>query len=331
MGHARAYQTATLLADGRVLIAGGDGDPEALASAELYDPATGTFSPTGRMLHARESHTATLLPDGRVLVAGGIGAGGYPSGVLSSAELYDPATGTFSATGSMAHVRFVFTATLLLDGRVLIAGGYGSTAEVYDPAHGTFSPTGSMTIDRVNAAAARLPDGRVLIAGGEGACLGCTQFLATAELYDPARGTFSPTGSMGHARVAATATRLSTGRVLVAGGQASTRVINASAELYDPASGRFSATGSMAAGSYSQWATLLSDARVLVTGGLDASAQGLARSETDDPVSGRFSRAGLMAVGRSSHTATLLPDGRVLVTGGVNDTGVLASAEVWQP
>ena len=140
----RGYHTATLLADGRVLIAGGSNDSVFVASAELYDPATGTFTRTGSMAVARAYHTATLLLDGRVLVAGGNGNGAALKSFLASAELYDPATGKWTKTGSMVHPHFLQTATLLRDGRVLIAGGYGDQAELYDPRTGAFHLTGRM-------------------------------------------------------------------------------------------------------------------------------------------------------------------------------------------
>jgi hypothetical protein len=122
MAVARGYDSATALADGRVLIAGGRNDSARLASAELYDPATGKFSPTGSMAHARDSHTATLLSDGRVLIVGGLGAG-TSLAFLASAEVYDPASDSFSPAGTMAVGRAQHTATLLADGGVLIAGG----------------------------------------------------------------------------------------------------------------------------------------------------------------------------------------------------------------
>jgi hypothetical protein len=209
---------ATRLADGRVLILTGYG-----TGAELYDPRTGKFSPTGSMHAARTGETATLLHDGRVLVAGGafqvFVADGYLFAAQSSAEVYDPSTGSFSPTGSIMTARSDATATLLNDGRVLIAGGGDgadsfSSAEIYDPAKGTFSPTGSMTNARYGLAATLLRDGRVLITGGVNHASATT----VAELYDPKTGTFSPTSSMLFAAADQTATLLSDGRVLIAGG-----------------------------------------------------------------------------------------------------------------
>jgi hypothetical protein len=244
MTTARAFDTATALSDGRVLIAGGaDSSNTPFASAELYDPKTGTFSPTGSMATARSNDTATVLSDGRVLIAGGI-AGGADGTIkpFASAELYDPKTGTFSPTGSMTTARFGDTATVLSDGRVLIAGGSNSTgllasAELYDPKTGTFSPTGSMTTVRFIDTATVLSDGRVLIAGGliAGECdPGKCNPAASAELYDPKTGTFSPAGSMTTARGMQSATALSDGRVLIVGGADSSGNGLTSAELYQP-------------------------------------------------------------------------------------------------
>ena len=225
---------AALLLDGRVLIAGGG-----LVTAQLYDPVSGTWTATGNMVEVRGEATITVLPDGRVLVAGGQSFG------VGTAELYDPNTGTWTATGSMAEGRIDHTAVLLPDGRVLVTGGYTydstgnngtalSSAELYDPDTGEWTATGSMAEARAGLAATLLSDGTVLVTGGQdirnNAALGN---LATAELYDPASGTWTATAEMIEARYGHFATLLLDGRVLVSGGGET----SATAELYDPGSG----------------------------------------------------------------------------------------------
>jgi len=194
MGH-----TATLLTNGKVLVTGGYAVPASFpvwASAELYDPLTGKFAPTGSMTTPRAGHTATLLPDGKVLIAGGFvsSALGSPANIVATAELYDPFTSTFTATGSMTAPRQGHTASLLNTGKVLITGGQSSdrttlqsSAEVYDPLTGAFTSTGGMAAARAWHVATLLPNGRVLIEGGA-SCDG----QPTPELYDPVAGQFSP-------------------------------------------------------------------------------------------------------------------------------------------
>jgi hypothetical protein len=217
-----------LLPNGKVLVAGGFTSFNGiLASAVLYDPATGTWSATGGLAIARAIHTATLLPNGKVLIAGGFTG----TATLASAELYDPASGTWSATGSLGAARYQNTTTLLPNGKVLVAGGYfaGSSAlasaELYDPASGLWSATGSLVTARGQFTATLLPNGKVLVAAGYGGA-----YLAGAELYDPASASWTPTGSLSTARESPTATLLANGKVLVVAGDAGFQL--ASAELY---------------------------------------------------------------------------------------------------
>lgn len=316
----RAFHTATLLADGKVLVAGGTDEFTFLNTAELYDPARGTFTPTSTpMTSRREYHSATLLPNGRVLIAGGYDG----SHSVSSAELYDPANGTFTATASMTVARHSHTATLLADGKVLIAGGYDAslhllnTAELYDPEHGTFTATnGPMTSRRVVHTATLLPNGKVLIVGGLD---GSTSFIPTAELYEPASGMFVATSSP-TTGVRNTATRLQNGTVLIAGGFKPGNTAD-SAEVYDADRGTFApANAHMRSAREDHTATLLANGQVLIVGGYE---MGLGHfnyqpeAELYDPSPRTFvaTTARLLA-DRYEHTATLLLNGNVLIVGG---------------
>ena len=387
----RAYDTATLLLDGRVLMTGASSRvtfstytfPVYTTAAELYDPATGMFTSTGSMIQPQGGATVTRLADGRVLFAGGAqvsdGGGQLVITRLATAELYDPTTGTFSMTGSMTHPRNDHTAALLPSGEVLIAGGdmnssdEDRTAELYDPATGTFKPTGAMTVGRAMARSVSLDDGRVLILGFYS---GPTT-VRTAELYDPHTGAFSSAGSMTTARMSPAVTLLQDGRVLIASGQMDSSA--ASAELFDPTTGTFSATGSFITERAVTAAALLGDGRVLFAGGTHSAGVGLVRpepvagngvtaalaagpavigltsadfviaptpgagagilgatapsttlssAELYDPASGKFVKTGSMRTPRAGNTATVLPDGRVLITGG-DTTGL--TAELYQP
>jgi len=258
---ARAFHTATLLPNGKVLVLGGAEDNasrERVDSAELYDPATGTWSITGN-LNTAGGGTATLLTDGKVLVAGGFNNTQRAS--LTSAELYDPATGTWSITGNLNTARNAHTATLLSDGKVLVAGGYNraalTSAELFDPATGTWSITGNLnTADGFTATL--LPNGKVLVTG-----------YNSAELYDPATGTWSITGNLNAFRTDYTATLLPSGKVMVAAGCDENYHTILPAELYDPTTGMWSYTGSLNTGRGSHTMILLPDGKVLVAGGLD--------------------------------------------------------------
>jgi uncharacterized delta-60 repeat protein len=289
MIEARVWHSATLLPDGSVLVVGGSGN---LREAELFHPSTGNWIATGSTSTPEGSgHTATLLLDGRVLVAGGNPGSEFDP--LAAAELYDPTTGRWTLTVSMATARSWHTATLLADGRVLVIGGgseerreegpyRSATAELYDPRTGRWTTTDNMTEARFGHTATLLPDGKVLVVGGDP---GDGTIAQSAELYDPSSGRWTATGSMAEARGSGhTATLLSDGRVLVAGGvgPGSDPIPLASAELYDPRSGQWAATGSLNnAHGFSSTATLLSDGRVLVAGGDDRGT--LASAELFDP------------------------------------------------
>jgi hypothetical protein len=328
MATARQLHTATLLASGRVLVAGGqDTNGAPTATAELYDPTTGTFTrTTGDMTIPRFSHAATLLGNGKVLMTGG---------GTDTAELFDPASGTFTATtGKMSTMRSAHASTLLIGGKVLVTGGFDSTstpiatAELFDPNSGTFTAaTGNMTTARANHTATLLTGGKVLLTGGLD---GTNTPSSTAELFDPTAGTFaSTTGKMGTTRAYQTATLLpASGKVLVAGGVDTTNTATTAAELFDPTAGTFTATTSpMGTARARHTATLLNDGTVLVTGGYTAGGVPVGDAELFNPGSVSFSPTGSMTSPRFVHTATLLPGGRVLVTGG---TGGPTTAELYQ-
>ena len=336
---ARFNQSATLLDNGLVLVAGGNVCTpfcSPLATAELYNPATQTFSATGGLSGYRGTHTATLLKNGMVLIAGGEVSGTS----LASAELYNPATGTFTATGNLNVPRHNHTATLLNDGTVLIAGGSSrigrnaptklSCAEVYDPAAKSFKLTGCSGTARDEHTATLLNNGKVLIAGGKANPPG--GYLASAELYDPATRAFTPTGTMGKPSYLHTATLLKNGMVLIAGGVDPGNGPGAIAdtELYNPEAGTFVATGKLQVARYRPTALLLNTGAVLVAGGGDEKGY-LGSAELYNPTTQTFTVTGGLKVARLGHKLALLKDGMVLVVGGQGDGGDLASAELYDP
>ena len=301
--------TATLLKDGRVLIAGGQGGSSflvtsILATAELYDPSTGTFTSTGSMTAARYSQAATLLADGRVLITGGEGPGPGPrfSSGLTSAELYDPKTGTFTATGTMSAPHPSATLNLLSSGKVLVTGG--TSAEIYDPKTGFFAPAGP--VNEASGGAVLLKDGRVFIPGYD-----------SGSVYEITGDSLKLVASVpGTLRSDHTTTLLANGKVLIAGGQTGEDQPprESEASLYDPRSGTLQGTGFLLTGRSGHTATLLPGGRVLIAGGDNAGA--VAFAEEYDPSTGSFTSLGIQASARDSgHTATVLPDGRVLLAG----------------
>ena len=328
----RADHTATLLPDGRVLIAGGMVENGVfLNSAELYDPAKGTFVATASMQSRRVGQSATLLPNGKVLIAGGLAgrvSEGGPGNVATT-EIYDPATARFTPGLPMTTPRTGHIAALLSNGKVLVAGGADgdehalASAEIYDSATNKWTATGSMLTPRASRAAVVLKDGRVLVTGGgEGWNL--------AEIYDPARGVWQATGNMTTRRVKHSATLLPDGRVLITGGSPDNQWHPVrSAEIFDPRTNKFTAITDMELARFK-----IPDATAVLKNGRILIAGGAAEVEVYDNAAGKFFRAGSLDEAHYFASTTLLKDGRALITGGYSASrgrpnGPLSTEQAW--
>ena len=316
----RGGYTATLLANGKVLIAGGFGDRGNgvvnLDSAELFDPATGHFTATGNLTIARSRHTAVLLPNGKVLLAGGETNGNPDWKKVHSAEIYDPASGTFSSTGSFKINTINCSATLLANGKVLFIGqkqneSEDSTAEIYYPASGRFTATGKPVNTWCGSTTTLLSNGEVLVVGDDG-----------AALYDPSRGRFTATGPMLTHRSSPAAALLQNGKVLVTGGISGPDLV-VSAELYDPATGTFSRTGDVKTARWGHSSFLLPTGKVLIARGYWIDPMIYPSLELYDPGTGEFSSAGRFSECYECR-AIQLKDGKVLFLG-------KGSAEIYDP
>jgi Calx-beta domain/Galactose oxidase, central domain/Kelch motif len=306
--------------------------------------------PTGSLNMSRAGHTATLLPDGKILVVGG-DFGPWDYGSDGSVELYDPTTGVWSITGSLKIPRLNHTATLLLNGKVLVAGGMTiggitNSAELYDPNTGTWSITGGLIAARYGHTATLLQDGKVLVAGGSD---DVDSTLASTELYDPVTGTWSVTGNLNASRIFHATTLLPNGEILVTGGYTKEHVSVGStvysvpvslngAELYDAATGTWNITASLNTARNSHTATLLPNGKVLVVAGGYWSGgpcpcyfNDLNSSELYDPATGTWRITASLNTARNSHTATRLPNGKVLVVAGSHANGDLNSSELYDP
>ena len=299
MLHARSGHSATQLADGRVLLAGGG-----VAEVEVYDPAKGTSEAAGEMSSIR-SGTTTLLVDSRVLLAGGSD---------EPAEVFDPRLSDVVPVGAMGEERHFASASRLTGSRVLLIGGETASAEIFDLWTDTFTPTGAMSTARARHVSELLRDGRVLVAGGGTPVL---------ELYDPGTGRFTPSAATAaQAFDRGTATRLGDGRVLLVGH-------GAPPQLYDPETDSVTTVGPMVTPRYSHAAVLLDDGRVLFVGGLDAETLAATASlEVFDPRSLAFEDVGALAVARWQPAAVKTCTGQVLVTGGTSGTAPLVSTEL---
>lgn len=328
MSRARAGHVAERLDSGNVLLAGGDDFSRA---AELFDPNSGTVTPTGSLNDGRcYGCGAIKLDDGRVFVAGGWSGGP----VLATAELYDPAIGSFSYTaGNMTTGRLGPAVLRLLDGRVLVYGGHNGfsplgTAELYNPATQAFTAAGQNVEARLTSATLLL-DGRVLMAAGQ-APGGAHR--SSAEIFDPATGTFALTGALSGGRHAHLQTRLLDGRVLVTGGLNATGAQTSAAEIYDPATGTFTLLPRMTSARGGHLGIVLPDGRVLILGGHDASGTTLASSEIFDPVVGAFTASSLLLdQPRGDASLTSLGGGRYLISGGYANGGRIAALAIFEP
>ena len=299
----------------------------------------GAWTGAGSLSALRGGTTGLQLGDGRVLVVGG----GVGRTALAATELFDPSSATWSRTGDLHRARRGNSAVLLADGRVLTSGGVdagtalGST-EVYDPATGAWTEAAPMHQARVSHTLTALADGRVLASGGAVLANGTAVPQASAELFDPAAGEWTPLPvGMAEARFGAQAVLLPGGRVLVAGGLgagAGGPTALASAELFDPAVAAFARAAAMSEPRQDLAATPLADGRVLVTGGSSSDATATT-AEVFDPRTAQWSPTTPMGQARRRHPATRRVDGRVLVVAGeVVDGGTrtsLRSAELFDP
>ena len=327
---ARAVHTQTELDDGRILIVGGctnagcdTGSPDG-ATAELFDPATRTFTLTGPLRTSRDDHAAVRLADGRVLVAGGWGG----QGVLAGTEIYDPGTGLFSDGPAMSSPRAGFAAISLDDGRVLLAGGYTGnhsttpTADLFDPTTDTILAVAPLLEARGSYAAARLIDGRAILIGGYDS--GHT--LGSAEIYDPASSTFSTTGSLGTPRLKLAAASLVDGSVIVIGGSGDIEghAAYATTEIYDPLTGEFRNGPTMNKPRYKLLESTVSlpSGAVFVAGGASTPEVLSSTADLFTSVSGDLDRTRLFLAAAPSG------GGSVLMTGGY-DEQIRPTRQTW--
>jgi uncharacterized delta-60 repeat protein len=328
----------TTLSDGRVLVAGGDDTKGAAQpSADLYDPYSGTWAPTGPMAALRAFHAAVLLPDGKVLVTGGTD----PSGAqLDTVEIYDPATNAWTNGPSMNATRQNHTATPLGDGKILVAGGFGldaggtqggylASAEIYDPVAQTWEAIDPMITARSNHTATRLQNGQVLLAAGAKGT-NTAGWVNTAELFDPILRTWSSVGQLATARYDHTATLLPNGKVLAAGGRGVVAPLN-DGEVFNPATGTWTVSANKTASAHSAHdAVLLPSGKVLMIGGSNDATQG--KAESYDPATNRWTSMQGMIQGRTQPEAVLLATGKVLITGGrASSSTTMGNPELYDP
>jgi hypothetical protein len=351
------HRTAKLN-DGRVLLTGGQSAnaPASVItnSVDAFNPADNSVSPVGPMTIRRWSHTATTLTDGRVLVTGGRTASTSATGVvLATAEIYDPVTNTWTETAAPMNVaRRSHTATLLPDGKVLIAGGGNGVStttsqpiqsvEIFDPATGMFTLVGNMTQKRSAHSANVLGDGTVLIAGGSNGT-GTLFPTNTAEIFNPADSSFTVVGPMVTSHLAQLPGQLRDGRIVwgssyfnnthtSAGG-----LITDQSEIFDPVARTFTSIAPMFKQRIDIGAQGLYDGTLLIAGGVTTSPSFPSifqpTSEIYDPGTSSWKLSGIMSSGRDEFSGLRLDDGRVMISGGFVSPGavLLKTVEVYTP
>ena len=303
-----------------------------LLTFQMLAQVQGTWSTTkGNLLSPLELNTQVLLTNGNVLVAGGTNL----TNVLNTAQLYNPNTGLWTATGSMEAARESFAAVALANGKVLVEGGVGSggailaTAELYTPSTGKWTPAGAMSVARYGHTATLLQNGKVLVTGG---CTSasCTPVTGVTELYDPTTNTWTTTTRLNLARANQTATLLHNGKVLVVGG--TTGSATKSCELYDPTAKTWTTVASTSVPRYQHAAALLASGKVLVSGGYCGRCA-YSTAEIYDPTANAWTPTGNMTLGRFAHTATTLANNTVLIAAGGTFHGLTylptASTEIY--
>jgi hypothetical protein len=326
MNVARSYHSLTPLRDGRVLAAGGT-QAAATQTAEVYDPATNSWTMTGPLIAEHASHTATLLDDGTVLVVGDFASSGI-------AERFDPEANIWFPAGTLTHGRFNHSATLLEDGTVLVYGGGGPTTlrssfERYDPITNTWTLIDNTVDARTGHSATLLIDGTLLIAGGANSAgdpLG-------ARIWNPALESWGNPIPDFVSRAGATTVTLADGQVLIAGGAiGSPHVVTGVTQIYNPFTGAFTTVGSLNIPRYQASGTLLRDGSVLIVGGWGDPSPAMGSSEIFLLQHGGWMDTGSLANGRYHHPAVLLPNGSVFVAGGeVLANGGTTSVERFPP
>ena len=310
----------------------------AIPGAATRAQATGQWQLTGSMAtgHSNWSYGGfAQLPDGRVLAISGSSS---PGVLTPTAEIYNPGTGQWTSAGTLTDARYAFgPPSVLPNGDVLVAGGHDvnvvdyATAELYDPATNQWTLTGSLNTARRYPVQAELANGEVLVATGSLGAPTCTRYLSSAELYNPATGQWTYTGSTLVPRESATAIRLADGRVLLAGGYnggggACTDTDPVDTEIYDPSTGQWSFAGNLPHGWLNGAMVLLQDGRVLMVDGNQHGSGTFTEAVIFDPATGQWSEAATPILPRAGAAATLLPDGKVLVS-----QGGQSQSEIYDP